>query len=339
MVLLLWLAFIYLPFAMPSWRAFLALCTVYLLIGLGVRYGVATYTAAQVPAILVAIGNFWIDLVVQVLPIPIIARAIVLAAKSLGLGGRRLLALNVMAMLALPATALAIDQYWRWERRPASEDCTAKPIPLMLMGVAGSVPWNNAISLYLGPDTSEDARYLLAPRHRRTVCRETSDGSERLVISALSVTSDRAGPDRCLASDIRPWELALCAKPEDPDAGAFPNAVTFFDPNGIQLGDFGIPGAATNDASPLADDQRLVSVANPEFGRITAVCRAPWGRSRLITCQMRRPILDGISVYWELTLPADAIDAGLLQAEAFSRSICFSIFNVPGCAAPPRKSP
>ncbi|MCA3440752.1 MAG: hypothetical protein INF50_10540 [Rhodobacter sp.] len=80
---LLWLTIICLPFAMPSWRAFLILCTIYLLTGLGVRYGVATYTAAEVPAILVAAGNFWLDYVVEALPFTIIARAVALAAKSL----------------------------------------------------------------------------------------------------------------------------------------------------------------------------------------------------------------------------------------------------------------
>ena len=82
---LLWLAILYLPFAMRSWRAFLALCAVYLLFGVGVRLGVAAFSAADVPVALVFLGNFWLDFVVWALPIPILARGVVLAAKSRGL--------------------------------------------------------------------------------------------------------------------------------------------------------------------------------------------------------------------------------------------------------------
>lgn len=339
LLLVLWLTIIYLPFAMRSWRALLALCTIYLLIGLGVRYGVATYTAAEVPAILVAIGDFWLDFVVWALPVPIIARAVVLAAKSLGLSGRRLLAMNIVGILALPGIWLGIAAYERWERRPASADCTAKPISLTLSGVEGSVPWSEAIRLYLGPDTRKDGRYLFSSPHRRSICWDTSDGSERLIISALSIKLDRTPPGRCVASDIQPWEKGLCAKLEDRHAGFLPNSITFFNPNGIQLGDFGIPKAATNDDYPLTDDQRLVSAANAEVGTVTAVCRSQPSPDGSIYCQMRRQISDGVNLYWEISSPHDAVGDVLLRAETFARSVCSSVFDLPGCTTVLGESP
>lgn len=337
--LVLWLTIIYLPFAMRSWRAFLALCTVYLLIGAGVQYGVATYTAAEVPTILVAIGDFWLDFVVWVLPIPIIARAVVLAAKSLGLSGRRLLAVNVIGILALPGIWLGIAAYERWERRPASASCTAKPISLTLSGVEGSAPWSDAINLYLGPDIRKDSRYLFSPAHRRSVCWDTSDGNERLTISALSIKLDRTPQDRCVALDIQPWEKALCAKSEDRYSGFLPNRITFFNPNGIQLGDFGIPKAATNGGYPLTDDQRLVSAANAEVGTVTAVCRSQPNPNGSIYCQMRRQIIGGVSLYWEISAPHDAVGDVLLRTETFARSVCSSVFGLPSCTTVIEASP
>ena len=316
---------------MRSWRAFLALCTVYLLIGAGVQYGVATYPAAEVPAILVAIGDFWLEFVVWALPVPIIARAVVLTAKSLGLSGRRLLAVNVIGILALPGIWLGIAAYERWERRPASASCTAKPISLTLSGVEGSAPWSEAISLYLGPDTRKDGRYLFSPGHRRSVCWDTSDGTERLIISALSIKLDRTPPGRCVALDIQPWEKALCAKSEDRHSGFLPNKITFFNPNGIQLGDFGIPKAATNSDYPLTDDQRLVSAANAEVGTVTAVCRSQPNPNGSIYCQMRRQIIGDVSLYWEISAPYDAVGDVLLRTETFARSVCSSVFALPGC--------
>lgn len=139
-LLLLWLAIVYLPFTMRSWRAFLALCGAYLLVGGGVRIGVAAFSAAEVPAVLVALGNIWLDFVVWALPIPIVARAVVLLAKSLGLGGKGLVTLNVIGVLALPGTLSGMATRDRWERRPAPIECTGIPILLTLAGVEGMVP-------------------------------------------------------------------------------------------------------------------------------------------------------------------------------------------------------
>lgn len=329
--LALWLAIIYLPFAMRSWRTYLALCAVYLLIGLGVQYGVENYTAAEVPTILVALGDIWLDFVVRVLPVPVIARAVTLTAKSLGLSGRRLLAMNVIGILALPGIWLGNMAYERWERRPAPVACTSKPVSLTLSGVEGVVPWSGAVGLYLGPDTRNDGRYLLSPAHRRSICRDTSDGTERLMVSALSIKPDRIPPTRCAASDVQPWEQTLCAKSKDRHAGFLLDDVIFFDPNGIRLGYFDIPKAATNDDYPLADGQRLVSAANAEVGTITAVCRSQASPDGSVQCQMRRQISAGVSLYWETYSPPDAVSNSLLRAETLARSICSSVFALPGC--------
>jgi hypothetical protein len=109
---------------MRSWRALLALCGAYLLVCGGVRLGVATFSAAEVPAVLVFMGNFWLDYVVWALPVPIVARAAVLLAKSLGLGGNRVMTLNVIGILALPRAWQGLAAYEHWERRPAPAEYT-----------------------------------------------------------------------------------------------------------------------------------------------------------------------------------------------------------------------
>lgn len=327
----LWLAIIYLPFAMRSWRTYLALCAVYLLIGLGVQYGVDNYTAAEVPTILVAIGDIWLDFVVQFLPVPIIARAVVLTAKSLGLSGRRLLAMNIIGILAWPGLWLGNIAYDRWERRPAPTACTIKPISLTLLGAEGVVPWSNAVKLYLGPDIRRDGRYPLSPAHRRSICRDTSDGTGRLTVSALAIKLDRLAPDRCLASDIQPWEQALCATSKSQHSGFQPSDVIFFDPNGIRLGEFGIPSAATNDDYPLEDGQRLISITDPVLGTIKAICKTWPGSNPTSYCRMRRQITDGVDLYWVSYSPPDEVHDSLLRAEAVARSVCSSVFGLPGC--------
>ena len=336
---LAWLSIVYLPFAMGNWCAFTALCASYLLVGFGVRYGVATYTAAEVPAILVLIGDIWIDFVVRVLPITVGARAVVLAAKSLGFSGRRLLVANVIGILALPGTAIGLDLHQRWEKRPASSACTDRPILLSLSGIDGSVPWSKAISLYLGANTREDARYLFVPRHRRSICRDTADGVQPLMVTALSIKPDRVRSDRCMTSDILPWEQTICAEAEDRRTGFSTLAIVFFDPNGIRPGDFGIEEAPTNYDYPLADDERLVVVADPAIGTVTAVCRPQPNPTGWTHCQMRRPIIDGIDFYWEISTSSDAVEDRLLRAETFARSVCWSVFALPACAVHTGKHP
>ncbi len=338
-LLSLWLVVVYLPFAMRTWRHFLVLCAAYLLMGFGVRLGVANFSAAEVPSALVMIGNFWLDLEVWVLPVPIIARAVVLAAKSLGLRGAHLVALNVVGFLALPGFWLGQVALNQWERRPAPAQCTERPISLSLAGSAGEVQWSQPIALYLGAETRKDGRYLILPAHRRSICRNTDNGAERLTIKALSVRLDRPRTDRCAASDIQPWEATICAKVKDRNAAPLPHDLVFFDPDSIRLGDFGIPKAATTEGYPLTEDVRLVSATNAEVGAVTAVCRREPYSDGTIRCQMRREIADSISLYWEIGLQPDKMDEGLLQAETYARSVCSSLFDLPGCAMVPGTAP
>lgn len=333
LLLVLWLAIIYLPFAMPNWRAFLSLCAAYLLIGFGVRFGVATYSSAEVPAVLVMIGNIWLDYLVWAVPVPVIARAVVLSARSLGLSGKRLVALNVVGVLALPGLWLGEIGLDRWERRSAPADCMARTVSLTLSGVDGSVEWDQPLRLYLGPDIRNDSRYLFYPAHRRSVCRDTSNGTERLTIKAISVDVWRPWPKRCEAPDIQPWEQRVCTRFKEPGSVPLPQKLVFFDPNGIRLGDFGIPNAPTDGGFPLPDGERIVSAANAEVGTVTAVCRSQPLSNGLIACRMRREIRDGIDVFWEGPILPENIDDALLQSEAFARNVCSSIFDMPDCAA------
>lgn len=338
-LLVLWLTVIYLPFAMRNWRSFLALCAAYLLMGIGVRLGVANFTATDVPGVLVMIGNFWIDLVVWALPIPIIARAVVLAAKSLGLSGARLIALNVVGFLALPGTWVGIAAYERWDRRPAPAECIDNPIALKLGGIDGSIPWSSAIHLYLGPNIREDGRYLFSPSQRRSLCRQTSNGSEPLSIAALSIDLMRPPKDRCRSSNIQPWEQAFCAVSQNRNSIHLPQKMTFFDPNGIQLGDFGIPTTATIEGYPLMDGERLVSASDSELGNVSAICLSRPFSDGSIYCQMRRPISDVVDVYWAISARPDAISESLLRAEAFASSVCSGLFDLSRCRVVPGKAP
>lgn len=40
-----------------------------------------------------------------------------------------------------------------------------------------------------------------------------------------------------------------------------------FDPNGIRLGEYGIPKVVTTDAYPVTQDERLVMVSAPNLAR------------------------------------------------------------------------
>jgi hypothetical protein len=338
---LLWLAILYLPFAMRSWRAFLALCAFYLVFGVGVRLGVAAFDAVDVPAALVFLGNFWLDFIVWALPVPVMARAVVLGAKSLGLGGKRLIALNIVGILALPGTWYGAAAYDRWERRPAPVECTETPISVMLSGVDGTVPWGSAINLYLGPDLPEDARYLFSPKSQRRICSETFNGTQHLTIAALSVELRRTAPQRCTAADVLPWELALCEKNKDPDLRGLPHDVVFFDPTGIRLGDFGIPKAVTDEGYPLATDERLVlaGAGAGDVQQVTAVCRKEANSNGQVRCFVRAEITEQINLSWEIYTQPHEVEDRLLKANAFSRTVCENILDLPECDTAPGTAP
>jgi hypothetical protein len=329
------LAFIYLPFAMRNWGAFIALCFAYFVIDLGVRFGVATYSAADVPRTLVLAGNAWTDVIVKVLPVTVIARAAVLIARSLGLNGRYLMAANIVGILALPIGLAGIVAFERWERRPASLHCTNKRIPLVLSGNKASAAWNKKTTLYVGENIREDSRYLFSPRDRRRVCRDTSNGTEHLKIEAINFRTHRLSINRCSAQDITPWELRVCENWKDNDWYRKPHELIIFNPDGIQLGDFGIPRASTDDGYQLRDGERLISATNEYHETISAVCRVPTNTDRSLYCTMRRPISKGISLFWEASLPRGQVQEYLLRTDEFARGVCTDMFGNPLCKPSP----
>ncbi|OYW56578.1 MAG: hypothetical protein B7Z31_10405 [Rhodobacterales bacterium 12-65-15] len=131
----------------------------------------------------------------------------------------------------------------------------------------------------------------------------------------------------------------LCTTAKDQDSLPLPHDLTFFVPDGIRLGDYGIPKVATDADYPLGNGERLVLAANAEVGTVAAVCRTePYSDGR-VRCQIRHAVSDGISVYWEIyTQPASVNDA-LLQAEAFARDVCSGVLDLPECAAGPVTPP
>lgn len=325
------LVVIYLPFAMRSWRALFSLCIVYLAIEAGVRVGVATFSAADVPRFLVLAGNTWIDLLVKALPVTIVARAIVLAAKSLGLSAKRLVAANVVGILALPTVIFALPVYNQWERRPAPLQCTERQIPLVLSGFNGTAPWNKAISLHVGDDIENDGIYLVSSKHQRRVCRKTSAGTEVLELEAISVNPRNFSRDRCDRHDIEPWERYVCDHREDRWWRSF-QGVAIFNPNGIRLGFFGIPRVVTNDNFPTNEDEVVVSVTDPNQGVVTAVCRKPTTPDRPRYCEMRRSLAEGVDLYWEASVHPDDLEDRILHTDAFAQSICRGFFEPSLCA-------
>ncbi|QYZ71481.1 hypothetical protein [Neotabrizicola shimadae] len=334
-LVLLWLVIVYLPFLMPGWRALLGLCVALGLFHLGVRLGVAGWTAAEVPAPLVATGNFWLDLCVWALPVTILARAAGLAAKSWGVKGRWLGAVTLAGLLALPAFWAGQGAMTLWSRRPAPAACTARPIPILLSGIAGAVPWSEAIMLYLGPDIRREGRYPLLPRHGRAICRETSGGRDGLRITALSVRAAAFQRERCGAARLPDGEGSLCALLRDAGAEIVPEKMVFFEPGGIRPGDFGIPAAPTSAGTATGTGERLVVVPDTGLGEISATCRlAPAADGRLY-CRMRRKIVEGLDLFWEIGALPEDLSVVLTGADALARETCATVFDVPGCRAAP----
>jgi hypothetical protein len=144
---------------------------------------------------------------------------------------------------------------------------------------------------------------------------------------------------RCVASDTQAWEQEACAALKDRTAPRLPQKLVVFDPNGIRLGEFGIPKAATTDAYPETQGERLVRVFDSERGEVSAVCRSQPFSDGSIYCQMRRPVSDAIDIYWAVAAPPDAIGESLLRAEAFASTVCAGLFKLPGCRMVPGTLP
>lgn len=331
------LLIIYMPFAMRSWGAFMILCLVYLTLEITVRFGVANYSAADVPRILVLAGNTWIDYLVNAVAVTVSARAIVLAAKSFGLKGRGLIAANVIGILALPGGIAGIAAYERWQRRPAPLQCTGKQIPLVLSGISATATWNKNTVLYVGENTRDDGRNLYSTRHQRRICRDTSNGTESLPIEAITLRTRGSLTIRCFAEDATPWELSVCKDWKDDDWHRKLHEVTIFNPNGIQLSDFGIPTFPTNTEYKVDDGGRLVSATNERQTTFTALCRVPINSDRPLYCKMRRPVFHGVSLFWEASIPREKIEEYLLRTDEFARSFCADFFGKPLCDTPDGK--
>jgi hypothetical protein len=210
---------------------------------------------------------------------------------------------------------------------------TLKPILLTLADLDEAVPWSNAVRLYPGPDIRADGRYLFLPAHRRSICRDTSNGAERLATSALSIELWSPPLARCGSVESYRWERLLCARRDDDSLRTLPHDIVFFDPDGIRLGDSGISTAATDECYPLTEAERLVVGKGVEVGPVKAVCRTKPFPDGSTLCRMRRDVGAGVSMYWDLYPPTNAIDDHLLQAENVASSICASIFNLPACTA------
>ena len=330
---------IYLPFAMRSWRAFFTLCIVYIIIEICVRFGVATFAAADVPRFLVLAGNTWIDVLVKALPVTVIARAVVLAAKSLGLNGRKLIAANIIGMLALPGGFAGIAAYERWDRRPAPAHCTNRPIPLVLSGVTAMATWNKGVTLYVGKNIRDDGRYLHSSRNQRRICRDTSDGTENLTVEAISISTRYFSFDRCTAEDIALWERTVCDNRRNRDWRRAQHEVIIFNPDGIRLGAFGIPSSPTDYDFQVGDDEQLVSVTGGNHGAFTAVCRVPPNSDHPLFCQVHRPIVEGISLYWEANAQRANIEGSLRRADDLATSVCLSVFGHSFCDSPHKSLP
>lgn len=328
------LVIIYLPFAMRSWRAFLTLCLAYVTIGISVQLGITIYSAADIPRFLVLAGNTWIDYVVKILPVTVIARAVVLTLKSQGVSGRHLIVANILGILALPVGIAGIVANEKWQRRSAPLECTSKSIPLNLLGFTASAPWNQGISLYLGDNVRSDGRYIGSSRSQRRLCRETSNGTKSLTVEAISLRVRGFSFNRCTVEGITLWEKTVCENWDNSDRRYAQDKVVIFNPDGIRLGDFGIPKNLTNDNFQVKENEKLISVTRENLESFTAVCRGLTNSDRLLYCRMHRPIVEGINLYWATSAPSGNIEDYLRRTDEFALKACLSTFGQSLCETP-----
>lgn len=330
-VLIAWVIIVYLPFAMRSWPSLIALCIGFLLIAIGIKIGVAIFSSDDVPGILVLTGNFWKDALAKPLLVTVIARTLVLSTKSLGLSGRWLLVANIFGILALPGTVLGIAVYEKWDRRPAPLQCTNRPISLVLSGVAGQTTWNDAIILYSGDDIRNDSLFQFSARHQRRICQETSDGKDPLGVDAISLNLAIFSKKSCDKQEIYPWEQYVCDNWEDRAWRYDQNRLIIFEPGGIRPGDFGIPKTTTNNAYPAQKNERVVSVARPDGGTVTAVCAERSFSDGQLYCRMRRSLVQGLGFYWAASVPLDDLENSIRRTDGFANSVCSSVFEESLC--------
>ena len=330
-LLLLTFILVSVPFAMPTWRTFVALCAFYLLIQIGVVTGIAVFDASDVHPSLVMLGNLWIDVLIYLVPIPVIARAVVLALRSGGLSGRWLLAANIVGVLALPGTYAGIILYGKWDRRAAPVSCTDRPISFTLSDVAGAAPWSHVVSLYLGQDLRADARRLFSVRHRRQICRATSNGTKVLNIEALTINTRNRFYDLCREGTAQSWEARICQGFKNGDSYGYQFEAGIFTPDGIRIGYFSIPVAETNKNYPIAENEILKTTSSPGVGLVSAVCREPYSPNGTFFCRMRRPLTAHVSIYWKMSAPEERLEERMLRVESLTREICSSILDADIC--------
>lgn len=322
---------VFAPFLMPNWRWFLLLCIAYGAIGLGVRYGVATYAASDVHRSLVVAGNTWLDVVLPLLPFTLLPRGFGLAAKSLGLRGWKLFGLNLIGILALPTFFLSASVIDQWERRPAPIACTSRPLPIELAGIKGTLPWSKAIRLYLGANIRRDARYLFSPSSKRKICRQTNDGRRPLSVKAIKTSLFGRDRARCMMDNILQWEASVCEKTANGSSAFYLADVAFFQPGGINPGDFGIRKIRADGSLIARSDERIFSTDDDTLGRVEFVCRQQSSEAGKMYCTSRFHLTDLIDVHLEMGSTLVDINKNMEKALLLSKTICAGIFGQPPC--------
>ena len=330
---LLWAAIVFSPFVVRRWKSFGLMCAGFLAVGLGVRWGVASYAAADVPSVLVEIGNIWLDWITPALPYSVLFRAISLASKSFGLGGKRLLAMQLTCIAAVPGVLAGPGLWHAWDRRAAPAACLAFPVPIIIGGIAISLPRDPLISVYLGPEITSDARYFFSNKSQRQLCAETENGQKALDIPAIVLKLDFLWSGDCTNAGLTPLRKAVCHSGTKLQAERYiPNDITLFKPVGIRLGDFGIPHQQTSYLTSGTADQRVISFQTKEGVTTGVLCKPVNDENTNLYCQMRRSVTADIDIYWAIQLPPTNLPVTLAEIDHFASSVCENILKDTSCA-------
>jgi hypothetical protein len=311
---LVWLAIVFSPFLTRSWWSLAALAAIFLCVGLGVQWGVARFDAADVPWVLVEAGNIWLDAIQWAVPYTVAFRAVGLVVKSLGVGGRRLLVVNILCVLAAPALWLAPGAWRAWDYRAAPAICLQHPLTIEIGGIRTSLQWQESrINLYLGPRLPEDARYLFSSKSQRQLCAETQNGTVAVTTMAMVVTLDT-----CASKQSAPVWKRICAMTSQSDR--FPQVVTLFVSKGLQLGYFSIPDARTS--GPAEKGAEITRFQDADGATLSAHCRPSGLENGDLFCEMRRAATPRLDLAWEVYVPKSTVTRTLMDSDAMARHVC-----------------
>jgi hypothetical protein len=316
---LVWLAIVFSPFLTRTWKSLAALAAMFLCVGLGVQWGVARFDAADVPWVMVEAGNIWLDVIQWAVSYTIAFRAVGLVVKSLGVGGRRLLVVNVLCVLAAPALWLAPGAWHAWDHRAAPAICLQHPLTIEIGGIRTILQWQeNRINLYLGPSLPEDARYLFSPKSQRQLCAETQNGSVAVTAMAMVVRLDT-----CASKQSAPVWKRICAMTGQSDR--FPHDVTLFVPKGLRLGYFSIPDARTS--GPAEKGAEVIRVQDADGATLSAHCRPSGSENGDLICEMRRAATPRLDLAWEVYVHKSTVTQTLIDSDAMARRVCSEILG------------